>query len=83
MSTPLETTGQLKDKVALITGATGKLGRRLVEAFAGEGASVAFCSRRAQDLLPIEQGLRERGCTARPWSRRSESSTARWTCATR
>ncbi len=64
MSTPLETNGQLKDKVALITGATGKLGRRLVEAFAGEGASVAFCSRRAQDLLPIEQGLRERGCTA-------------------
>ena len=47
----------LTDKVVLITGGTGALGRRLIDAFSQSGATVAFCARDFNRLYPIEQRL--------------------------
>jgi len=41
--------GRLKDKVAIITGGTSGIGRRAVEIFAEEGASVLIAARRERD----------------------------------
>lgn len=41
--------GQFVDKVVLITGATSGIGKVTAQAFAAEGAQIAFCGRR-EDL---------------------------------
>jgi NAD(P)-dependent dehydrogenase (short-subunit alcohol dehydrogenase family) len=41
--------GRLKDKVAIITGGTSGIGRRAVEVFAEEGASVLIAARREEE----------------------------------
>jgi NAD(P)-dependent dehydrogenase (short-subunit alcohol dehydrogenase family) len=53
--------GQLQGKVAIVTGATSGIGRRTVERFVEEGASVVFCGRRAPLGVELERVLgRER-----------------------
>ena len=47
----------LKDKVAIITGATSGIGRRSVERFVEEGARVLFCGRRAELGASLEAAL--------------------------
>lgn len=52
---------RLRDKVALITGASRGLGRAVAVAFAREGASVAICARHVEDLHGVEEELRAQG----------------------
>jgi len=52
----------LKGKVALITGATSGIGRRSVERFVQEGASVMFCGRRAELGASLEKALGAERC---------------------
>jgi len=47
----------LDDKVILLTGATGSLGRRLTRAFADAGARLALCARSFASLYELETGL--------------------------
>lgn len=51
----------LHDKVVLVTGASGKLGNRLVTAFAEAGAPLAFSDRHRATLEPIHADLQARG----------------------
>jgi NAD(P)-dependent dehydrogenase (short-subunit alcohol dehydrogenase family) len=50
----------LDGKVVLITGATGVVGSRLVEAFSKAGASLALGVRRTSDCLTMDGQLRDR-----------------------
>ncbi len=52
----------LKGKVAIITGATSGIGRRSVERFVEEGASVMFCGRRAELGATLEKALGSERC---------------------
>jgi len=53
--------GALERKIAIVTGATSGIGRRTVERFVEEGASVVFCGRRAPLGESLEKALgRER-----------------------
>lgn len=52
----------LHGKVVILTGATGALGRHLLEALALNGAAVACCGRQFNELYRIECQFAERGC---------------------
>jgi NAD(P)-dependent dehydrogenase (short-subunit alcohol dehydrogenase family) len=54
----------LQGKTVLITGATGRIGRPLVEALARADATLAITTRRLENTAGIEHELRDRGISA-------------------
>ncbi|MBR3411258.1 MAG: beta-ketoacyl-ACP reductase [Bacteroidales bacterium] len=52
----------LKDKVAIITGATRGIGRAIAHRFAEEGCNIAFCGRsRNENMIAVEKELADLG----------------------
>lgn len=54
----------LKGLRALVTGATKGIGRAIAETFADEGADVAICARRADEIAEVLDALRRHGARA-------------------
>ena len=61
----LEKIFSLEDKVVLLTGASGGIGRVLAEGFASVGASVALCDINTDTLSDIEAAIKKHGGNAR------------------
>ena len=51
----------LKDKVAIITGASYGMGQSMAELFAEEGAAVVLTARHQEKLDEVVNGIREKG----------------------
>lgn len=51
----------LKDKVAIITGASYGMGRSMAELFAEEGAAVVITARHADKLDEVVESIRAKG----------------------
>lgn len=56
---------KIKGKVAIVTGGTKGIGRAIVEAFAAEGANVAFCARNKDEVAETEKALTAHGIKAK------------------
>jgi NAD(P)-dependent dehydrogenase (short-subunit alcohol dehydrogenase family) len=56
---------KIKGKTAIVTGGTKGIGRAIVEAFANEGANVAFCARNKDEVADTEKALVAKGVKAK------------------
>jgi len=52
---------RLRDKIALITGASRGIGRAMALRFADEGAHLAICARKEDEILEVAEQVKARG----------------------
>ncbi|ODA68406.1 putative oxidoreductase YciK [Methyloligella halotolerans] len=55
---------RLKDRIALVTGASRGIGRAVAEAYGAEGAHVLLLARKQESLEPVDDTIRAQGGTA-------------------